>query len=66
MVHLPPLFNVLAILAASLIVALLVGVVLAGIAFMHMDSGPEWLNHIPIPAALVAGLATAYITSRFT
>lgn len=65
-VHLPPLFTLLGVLFAALIVAWLVGGALALWAFLHMDSGPGWYGTLPIPGAIIAGLVAAYFSYKLT
>jgi hypothetical protein len=64
--HLPPLFTILGVLFAALIVGWLVGGALAVWAILHMDSGPGWYGALPIPGGIIAGVVAAYFSYKLT
>jgi hypothetical protein len=65
-VHLPPLFTILGVGFASLLVGFLVAGILGGWAFLHFDSGPQWYWNLPIPCGILAAVVSGFFFARLT
>jgi hypothetical protein len=65
-VHLPPLFTILGVGFASLLVGWIVFALIGWWSVMHMDSGPEWPLRLAIPCAIVASVVSGFYFVRLT
>lgn len=67
-IHLPPLFTILGVAFASLVVGFIVYAVLASIGLIGAVGGswPEWPLRLAIPLGVVAAIVSSYFFWKLT